>query len=95
MATEKTAERGFNSWAKGEGWKVKKTVSPGRKGTFDRVYIKMGVHAWIEWKHPDGTGELSHHQEVEFQELLDHGAHAAVFDDQLAARRWLKNLDPS
>lgn len=89
---EKTVERGFTKWAKAHGWKVKKGMSTGNKGTFDRIYMKNGVTAWIEWKHPDGDGELSHHQEVEWKDLIAHGANAMVFDNQEDAKEWLSGL---
>lgn len=88
--TEKNIERAHAKWAKMKGWKVKKIT--GDNGTFDRIYIKGGVTAWIEWKQPGGT--MSHHQEVEWKDLLDHGAYAAVFDNLEAGKNWLNNLDP-
>lgn len=93
MVTETTAERGFSDWAKTNGWKIIKVTSPGRKGRFDRVYLKQGLHVWIEWKHPDGSGTLSHHQREELQDLVAHGAHAAVFNDKDKAIAWVRRVE--
>lgn len=89
---EKHIEKAHRKWAVIKGWKVKKLTSPGQRGCFDRIYIKMGVHAWIEWKQPGGV--LSVHQEEELADLLAHGANAAVFDNLEDGKAWLNGLDP-
>ena len=89
---EKNIEKAHVKWAKLKGWKVRKITSPHENGAFDRLYIKMGLHAWIEWKQPGGV--LSKIQEIEYQDLLDHGAHAAVFDNLEDGKSWLNGLDP-
>jgi len=91
MATEKNLERAHAKWAKMKGWKVKKIT--GDRGTFDRIYIKGGVTCWIEWKQPGGR--LSHHQEVEYEDLIEHNAYANVFDNLEDAKTWLNHLDPA
>lgn len=89
---EKQIEKAHRKWARIKGWKVRKVTSPNENGAFDRIYIKMGIHVWIEWKQPGGV--LSKVQEIEWQDLLDHGANAAWFDNLQDGKDYLNSLDP-
>ncbi len=75
---EKKIERDTVRAAEMDGWYVKKIVTPGRKGSFDRLFIKQGRHVWIEFKDPNG--EISELQWKEYGKLQDHGAEAHFCD---------------
>ena len=87
---EKNIERAHAKWAKLRGWKVKKVT--GDVGTLDRIYMKGGVTVWIEWKQPGG--KLSKPQEVEMQDLWDHGIPAIDCDNIDDGKAWLNSHDP-
>lgn len=89
---EKRIEKAFNMWAKSKGWMHRKYVTPGKKGAFDRIYHKMGVTAYIEWKQPGG--EMSVHQIETQEELHAHQIPAECFDNTQDAKVWLDSLDP-
>lgn len=76
---EKKIERDTVRVAEMDGWYVKKVVTPGRRGSFDRLFIKTGRHVWIEFKDPDG--EPSELQLKEYQKLRAHGAEAHFCDN--------------
>lgn len=60
------------------GWWQRKVQWVGRKGAPDRVFIKDGRTVWVEFKKPDAEPELL--QEIEHQEMLDHGGEVFVVD---------------
>jgi hypothetical protein len=76
---EKKIERDTVRVAELDGWYVKKVVTPGRKGAFDRLFIKEGRHIWIEFKDPEG--KPSELQWKEYGKLRDHGAEAHFCDN--------------
>ena len=53
---------------------TKKFTTPGRRGAFDRLFIKSGRVVIIEFKDPDGI--ISPLQQDEYDNLTDHGADA-------------------
>jgi hypothetical protein len=61
--------------AEAQGWKVRKMTSPGRRGAFDRLFIKEGRHVHIEFKRKK-DGRPSKLQVIEYAALLKHGAEA-------------------
>ena len=75
---EKKIERDSVRTAELNGWYVKKITTPGRRGSFDRLFIKDGRHAHIEFKDPDG--EISPLQDAEWTKLTSHGAEAYFCD---------------
>ena len=75
---EKKIERDSVRAAEEHGWKVKKIITPGRRGSFDRLFIKDGRHVHIEFKTP--VGVISALQLDEYNDLLDHGAEAYFCD---------------
>lgn len=75
---EKKIERDSVRTAEHHDWYVKKIVTPGRRGSFDRLFIKNGRHVWIEFKDPHGV--ISSHQDTEWRKLIDHGAEAHFCD---------------
>ena len=85
---EKKIERDSVRTATEHGWYVKKIVTPGRRGSFDRIFIKHGRHVWIEFKDPDG--ETSMLQDKEMEKLRDHGAEAYWCDSYADAKRILR-----
>lgn len=87
MANEKKIERTACRIAAASGWKVKKIVTPGRRGSFDRLFIKEGRHVWIEFKDP--AGKPSKLQLVEYGDLIAHGAEAHFCDNLEDAREIL------
>lgn len=76
---EKKIERDTVRVAELDGWYVKKITTPGRRGSFDRLFIKGGKHIWIEFKDPDG--EPSELQIKEHAKLIAHGAEAHFCDN--------------
>lgn len=76
---EKKIERDTVRVAEQNDWYVKKIVTPGRRGSFDRLFIKGGKHIWIEFKDPDG--EPSELQIKEHAKLIAHGAEAHFCDN--------------
>ncbi len=84
---EKKIERDSVRCAEEHGWYVKKIVTPGRRGSFDRLFIKNGRHVWIEFKDPDG--EPSQLQLKEYEKLLKHGAEAFFCDNYADCKRIL------
>ena len=87
MANEKKFERDTVRKAQLEGWKVKKIVTPGRRGSFDRIFIRAGRHVWIEFKDP--TGSPSELQLKEYDDLIAHGAEAYFCDNYADAKKIL------
>lgn len=90
---EKHIEKSFNKWAKMRGWYCRKILGSayGKKGAFDRYYIKQGVVVFIEWKQPGGDASV--HQMEEYDELIKHGANAAFHDSLEAAKAWINHFD--
>jgi len=88
MALEKKIERDSVRTAELNGWYVKKIVTPGRRGSFDRLFIKAGRHVHIEFKTP--TGVISSLQDCEWQKLKDHGAEAYFCDSYSDAKKILR-----
>lgn len=71
---EKKIERDSVRTAEEDGWMVKKFTTPGRRGAFDRLFIKGGRVLFIEFKDPDG--DISPLQMEEYDNLIEHGADA-------------------
>ena len=73
MSLEKVIEREVCRIAKQSGWLSHKV---GTSGFPDRVFIRDGIHVWIEFKQPGGR--LSTLQKAIIKEMQDHGAYAFV-----------------
>ncbi len=71
---ESSVEGDSCSKAEEAGWKTRKVVSPGRRGAFDRVFIKEGRTVWIEFKKKGGRP--SGLQKLEYKQLIKAGAEA-------------------
>lgn len=84
---EKKIERDSVRTAEEHGWYVKKIVTPGRRGSFDRLFIKEGKYVWLEFKDPGG--EPSELQWKEWEKLRIHGAIAFFCDSYTDAKRIL------
>lgn len=85
MTLEADIENECVALAESHGWKSMKVMSPGVKGRLDRLFIKDGKHIWIEYKNPDKNSlELDPLQEIEFNDLIDHGAKAYVHNSVAA-----------
>lgn len=84
---EKKIERDSVRTAELNGWYVKKIVTPGRRGSFDRVFMKKRT-VWIEFKDPDG--DPSPLQLVEHNKLIAAGQEAYFCDSYAQAKRILE-----
>jgi|19_taG_2_1085344.scaffolds.fasta_scaffold00186_6 hypothetical protein len=70
--SEKKRENNSAAVAKAHGWYTRKRTTPGRRGAFDRLYIKAGRVIFAEYKLP-GV-ELDPLQVEEKEELDAAGA---------------------
>jgi len=64
---ESKIEAAIREYALLRGWWVAKFVSPGQTGVPDRIFIRNGVHIFIEVKRPGETPtpkQLSKHREM-------------------------------
>lgn len=78
---ESTEEADVRKWALAEGWE---TVKVGRDGWPDRVFIRGGLHVWIEMKRAK-TGRASVLQGRRIESLRKHGARAFIHAGRDAA----------
>jgi len=76
---EKDIEKRCCELAEKRGWYYRKFVSPGRRGAFDRIFIRKGVVLFVEFKQPGKT--LDPLQDVEFWQLKTHDARTYVCDN--------------
>ncbi len=84
---EKKIERDSVRTAEEHGWYVKKIVTPGRRGSFDRIFMKQRT-VWIEFKDPDG--EPSPLQLKEYDKLIAAGQEAYFCDSYAHAKEILR-----
>ena len=77
---ESADEADLRKWALADGWEV---IKVGREGWPDRVFIKGGLHVWIELKRASG-GRRAVLQERRIKSLRDHGARAFFQDGRNA-----------
>lgn len=78
MRKESKIEKDSVKMAEVDGWYSRKFTSPGRRGAFDRVFMKAGRIVWIEYKDPERKLKLDPLQGVEYRKLKAHGAEAFV-----------------
>jgi Holliday junction resolvase len=69
---ESSIEAEIREYALRRGWMVMKFVSPGQTGVPDRLFIRRGIHIFIEVKK---LGEMpTEKQFSKHREMRDHGA---------------------
>lgn len=69
---ESPIEKAAAEWAKQNGWVSYKFASPNKRSVPDRVFIKNGVHVFIEFKKP---GEKPSTSQLREQGIMKrHGA---------------------
>lgn len=86
---EKTIEARVTKWAKQEGWLCEK-VKFGNGGYPDRIYMKNGITAFIEFKRP---GKKPTPLQLErIRELNAHAIHAIWTSSSDHAIEWLYAL---
>lgn len=90
MALEASLELTILDEAEAAGWFVRKVQWPGRKGAPDRVFIKDGRTVWIEFKRPDGKGNLARIQGRNRKDMADAGAEIYVVESYAHAREILR-----
>lgn len=73
---ESVVETKVSAYAKSLGWLGFKFTSPGRAGVPDRLYIRQGVHIFVEFKAPGG--QLRRLQEVTINKMRNAGASVYV-----------------
>lgn len=78
---ESADEADLRRWALADGWDV---IKVGRNGNPDRVFVKDGLHVWIELKRAK-SGRRAVLQERRIKSLRDHGARASFEDGRDAA----------
>ena len=76
---ESEIEREVCAYAKRKGWLVYKFVSPGRRGVPDRIFIKRGSVAFIEFKAPGK--KPTRLQFSEMAKLRENCVNATYIDD--------------
>jgi hypothetical protein len=73
---ESADEADLRKWALADGWEV---IKVGHNGWPDRLFVKGGLHVWIELKRAKG-GRRAVLQERRIKSLRDHGARAFFAD---------------
>ena len=81
MGVEFAIERKVCAHAKKLGWIVRKVQFIGRRGAPDRMFLREGEIAFIEFKAPD-DGVLSEHQKREIKLLRDLGFTVEIIDNE-------------
>lgn len=69
---ESAVESDIRKFALATGWWVAKFTSPGKNGVPDRIFIKNGIHIFIEIKRPGE--EPTKQQYVRMAEMKKYGA---------------------
>lgn len=89
---ESYIEKKSCDWAEGRGWLQRKLRWGGRNGAPDRLFVKGGVHIYIEFKTPDGA--LEPIQQKEINRLRDAGCTVYVCDSIEDAQQILLRHEP-
>lgn len=76
---ESELERQVCDYAEATGWYCLKIMKASKRAVMDRVFIKGGVHLWVEMKR-DGE-DLRAQQELRAKEMRDHGAICLMWDN--------------
>jgi hypothetical protein len=78
--TEGQIQKRCVGWAKRNGWKARKYVSPGNSGVPDYLFRRRwGICVWVEFKAPGG--KLSAIQEIEIADMREDGFIVYVCDN--------------
>jgi hypothetical protein len=81
---ESVIETKVSDYAKSHGWGCYKFTSPGRSGVPDRLYIRNGIHIFIEFK---ATGkQLRPLQVVTINKMEGYGAKVYVVSSYLQGK---------
>jgi hypothetical protein len=88
---ESMIEKACKKWAELAGWLVIKYR--GERGYPDRLFVKGGVHVWIEIKRPGGVPTGAQYYRI--RELKDSGANAEWADNLGDLKSILNSLDPT
>lgn len=78
---EKDFEKECIRHAEGEGWYVRKIISPQVTGIPDRLFIREGVVIFVEFKDPGSGNKASKRQEAEMRRIRRAGVEAYVCDN--------------
>lgn len=89
---EKNKEKKFSQWATDNGWLVRKIKYVSRNGALDRLYMKSGIVAFIEWK-KDASSEIQESQRLEIPELDSQFIFNIVTYDVEIAKKFLSYID--
>lgn len=77
--TEGQIQKRCVEWAKRNGWKARKYVTPGNNGAPDYLFRRpYGICVWVEFKAPGGR--LSANQELEIADMRKDGFTVYVCD---------------
>lgn len=87
---ESTVEKAVCQWAKDQGIMVMKLAGPNQKGQPDRMFLRAGKAAFIEFKAP---GKHLTALQIKWNlELKGKGFDAGWFDNSPCAIKWLKEI---
>lgn len=75
---ESKIEKDGKKFAKKTGWFHRKTKSPANNGFPDDIFIKEGVHVWVEFKRTSKDAELL--QKEVHRQMRAHGAIVKVIN---------------
>lgn len=89
---EKDIEAAAVKWAKDNGWITYKFTSPNYRSVPDRIFLKGGVTAFIEFKRPGGKLTSGQEREIHKLELAGMLVHVAWSVGE--AIGFLENVDP-
>jgi len=76
---ESAVEKQICDWAKSQGIRTYKFISPGRKGVPDRMFMKDGLVSFLEIKRPGEKPTPLQYREI--QQMLDQDVIAAWCDN--------------
>ena len=76
---ESAVEKQICDWAKAQGIRTYKFISPGRKGVPDRMFMKDGIVSFLEVKRPGEKPTPLQYREI--QQMLDQDVIAAWCDN--------------
>lgn len=94
--SEATVERHLVDRIKARGGVCEKTVSPGKRGFFDRVVVVAGRVFFVETKRPS-RGRLTPHQKKRHDEFRAAGASVVILasvEEVETFARWLDDSAP-
>jgi hypothetical protein len=90
--SEATVERHLVEGIRARGGVAEKTVSPGKRGFFDRVVVVAGRVFFVETKKPS-RGRLTPHQKYRHDEFRAAGATVLVLHSVVEVESFLRRLD--